>query len=108
MPDISLCRNVLCPSKDYCYRFTATPSELRQSYTEFTPEDGEDECSYFWPNGKDSEKCKRDGVKKDGEICSLDCCTYPNCVHDDYCKYCHQKDGVHKMSCPTMKIQINL
>lgn len=24
------------------------------------------------------------------------------------CKYCHQSDGNHKMSCPTMKIQIRL
>jgi hypothetical protein len=25
-----------------------------------------------------------------------------------FCKYCHQKNGVHKISCPTKKIQINL
>lgn len=24
------------------------------------------------------------------------------------CKYCHQGNGVHKMSCPTQKIQIRL
>ena len=24
------------------------------------------------------------------------------------CKYCHQSDGNHKMSCPTKKIQVNL
>jgi len=24
------------------------------------------------------------------------------------CKYCHLTDGNHKMSCPTMKIQVNL
>lgn len=24
------------------------------------------------------------------------------------CEYCHQIDGVHKVSCPTKKIQINL
>lgn len=24
------------------------------------------------------------------------------------CKYCHQLNGVHKISCPTHKIQINL
>jgi hypothetical protein len=28
--------------------------------------------------------------------------------HNGACKYCHQKDGVHKMSCPTTKIQVNL
>lgn len=24
------------------------------------------------------------------------------------CEYCHQTNGVHKISCPTKKIQINL
>ena len=28
--------------------------------------------------------------------------------HNGACKYCHQKDGVLKMSCPTTKIQVNL
>jgi hypothetical protein len=25
-----------------------------------------------------------------------------------FCKHCHQKKGIHKISCPTQKIQINL
>jgi hypothetical protein len=28
--------------------------------------------------------------------------------HNGTCKYCGQKDGVHKMGCETRKIQINL
>lgn len=24
------------------------------------------------------------------------------------CKYCHQLNGIHKMSCATLKIQVNL
>lgn len=28
--------------------------------------------------------------------------------HNGACKYCHQKDGNHKMSCATLKIQVNL
>jgi hypothetical protein len=28
--------------------------------------------------------------------------------HNGICKYCGQKDGVHKMGCETRKIQINL
>ena len=108
MPDISMCTNSFCLSKDYCYRFTAIPSKLWQSYADFNPKKGEDKCEDFWPNSKDSEKCKRNGVKKEGEICNLDQCNYPNCVKDDYCKYCHQINGVHKISCPTYKIQINL
>jgi hypothetical protein len=108
MPDISMCRNLHCPSKDYCHRFTATPSELWQSYANFGPEDDETSCSYFWPNGKDSNKCKHNGVKREGEICNLEQCNYPKCTQDDYCSKCGQTDAIHKMSCPTHKIQINL
>ena len=76
MPDISMCSNALCPSKEYCYRFTAIPTPKRQSYMGFAPEEGENECDHFYPNG--------------------------------ICKYCHQTDDKHKMSCPTQKIQINI
>lgn len=58
MPDISLCNNALCPSKDYCYRFTAKPNEFRQSYRKFTLESDEVSCSYFMPN----LKCKMCGL----------------------------------------------
>lgn len=36
MPDISMCDNRKCPSSKYCYRFTATPTQYRQSYADFT------------------------------------------------------------------------
>ncbi len=45
MPDISLCQNYSCPLKEKCYRFTAKPSEFRQSYGMFEYEDGN--CDYF-------------------------------------------------------------
>ena len=48
MPDISMCNNTECPSKDKCYRFRAVMSE-RQSMATFLVEDGEDKCLYFWP-----------------------------------------------------------
>jgi len=80
MPDIAMCSNTACPSNKYCYRFTATPSEFRQSYADFAPEDDEVNCSHFWSNGKDSNKCKRKGVKRDGEVCNFKDCTYPNCI----------------------------
>jgi hypothetical protein len=32
MPDITMCEGVDCPLKNDCYRFTASPSEFRQSY----------------------------------------------------------------------------
>jgi hypothetical protein len=106
MPDISMCVNGMCPSKDYCHRYTATPSEFRQSYGGFGPEDGEDKCDMFWPNSKDSTRCKLGGVKRDGEMCNLDYCTYPKCVQDSYCPKCHKVDGVHKMSCETRKVTV--
>jgi len=75
MADIAKCNDSLCPSKDYCHRFTA-PAGMYQSYGEFNREEDAYNCDMFWPNGK--------------------------------CKYCGLENGVHKMSCPIMKIQVNL
>lgn len=108
MADISKCNDALCPSSKYCYRFTAPASEFWQSYGGFKRKEDEDKCDMFYPNGNDSKKCKLNGVKREGEICNLDYCTYPKCVNDTYCPKCHQTDGVHKMGCETRKIQINL
>lgn len=47
MPDISMCRNFLCPSKDKCYRYRAIPCEFRQSYAGFKPEKNRKKCNYF-------------------------------------------------------------
>lgn len=47
MADITMCEGKNCPVKDKCYRFTATPSEYRQSY--FTnPPIKEGECNMYW------------------------------------------------------------
>lgn len=107
MSDIAKCNDNLCPSKDYCYRFTAT-NGMRQYFQEFNREEDADNCNFFYPNGKNSIRCKHNGVKSDGEICNLNYCTYPKCVQESYCKYCGQTDGVHKMGCETKKIQITL
>ena len=107
MPDISMCVDSLCPSKDYCHRFTAKPG-FYQSYGAFNRDYASDKCDMFYPNGVESTKCKLEGVKRDGEICNLDYCTYPKCVQSNYCPKCHQTDEVHKMGCETRKIQINL
>ena len=50
MPDISMCKNTNCKSKDKCYRFTVKPSEFRQSYAGFKPNKGEDKCDNFISN----------------------------------------------------------
>ena len=106
MPDISMCDNQSCPSNKYCYRFTAKPSEYRQSYADFSVEKDEMNCSYFWSNGVDSIKC--DNVHSEGNTCISNDCQYPKCVDETYCKSCGQINGVHKMSCSTQKTQINL
>jgi len=107
MADISKCNDSLCPSSKYCHRFTV-PAGMYQSWGSFNREEDAYNCDMFWSNGIDSNKCKLEGVKRDGEICNLDYCTYPKCVQSDYCEYCHKLEGEHKMSCPTRKIQINL
>ncbi|CAB4136126.1 hypothetical protein UFOVP299_16 [uncultured Caudovirales phage] len=107
MSDIAKCSDFLCPSSKYCHRFTA-PVGMLEYYQNFNREGDADNCNMFWSNGIDSNKCKLGGVKRDGEMCNLDYCTYPKCVQDDYCEYCHKTDSEHKMSCPTRKIQINL
>lgn len=59
MPDISMCEGRDCPQKSLCYRFTAKPSEFRQSYFVEPPNEGA-WCKYFWNNeghyGKEKEK----------------------------------------------------
>jgi hypothetical protein len=46
MPDISMCKNYLCPLSEKCYRFTAKPNPYMQSYAAFEPEE-DGTCLYF-------------------------------------------------------------
>lgn len=56
MPDISMCTGEGCPRKETCYRFTAKPSELRQSYFMKAPIKEDNTCEYYWPNENDRTK----------------------------------------------------
>jgi hypothetical protein len=76
MADISKCNDNLCPSKEYCYRFTVPASEIFQFYGIFNREQDADNCYMFYPNGK--------------------------------CRHCNLENDNHKISCPIMKIQVNL
>jgi hypothetical protein len=49
--DIAMCINKECPSKAYCYRYTAKANEYRQAYMDFKPATGQDKCEDFTPNG---------------------------------------------------------
>lgn len=50
MPDITMCLGEGCPQKDKCYRFTATPSEWRQSYFLGLPMKEDETCEHYWDN----------------------------------------------------------
>lgn len=47
MPDITMCLNEKCNSKEKCYRFLAEPDEY-QSYSLFENSFDGDKCVMFW------------------------------------------------------------
>ena len=47
MPDISMCRDKHCPIREGCYRYTAIPSEYRQSYADFAYNKELKKCEYY-------------------------------------------------------------
>lgn len=49
MPDIAMCLDSECPSREHCYRFTAKPDD-NQCYGEFW-RGNKDSCSDFMSNG---------------------------------------------------------
>jgi len=51
MPDITMCQNEECPSKEKCFRYTA-PASKYQSYTVFPVPEGKDKCEYFMEDYK--------------------------------------------------------
>ena len=46
MPDITMCKGELCKARKHCYRFTATPSEYRQSWF-MNPPGSDKKCEYY-------------------------------------------------------------
>lgn len=60
MVDISMCTNQDCPSKDTCYRFTASPNVWRQSYMEFKPEVDSNQCKYYSLDNRTNEEKELD------------------------------------------------
>ena len=73
MADIAKCNDSLCPSKDYCHRFTA-PAGMYQSYGEFNREEDANNCDMFWPNAKCRYCGLENGVHKMGcEIRKIQC-----------------------------------
>jgi hypothetical protein len=64
MADISKCTDHQCPSKDFCYRFTAPISEYRQAYGSFGREEDAYNCDMFWHNGVCKHCHQSDGNHK--------------------------------------------
>lgn len=54
-PDISMCLNKLCPSRENCYRFMATPTPNWQSYMAFKCSSRTGKCEYFWSLDKQNK-----------------------------------------------------
>ncbi len=54
MPDMALCQNQTCPSKEHCYRFTAQPS-CHQVYAKFHVQGKADRCEYYIPSKMEEE-----------------------------------------------------
>jgi hypothetical protein len=50
MPDVAMCKGQDCPRALNCYRFTAKPSEFRQSYFVKAPIKADGTCDYMYPN----------------------------------------------------------
>jgi len=60
MPDITMCSGEDCPKKESCYRFTATPTPLGQSYFLEPPYNKEkNECELYWRDVDKSNKNER-------------------------------------------------
>lgn len=56
MPDVALCRDYACPSRETCYRFLATPSPFMQTYASFGREEGAQKCGSYWPTTEKEAK----------------------------------------------------
>jgi hypothetical protein len=69
MSDIAKCLDSLCPSKEYCHRFTA-PVGMYQTYGVFNREEDAENCNMFWPNGI----CRYCGLKNDNHKISCATC----------------------------------
>jgi hypothetical protein len=70
MADISKCNDNLCPSKDYCYRFTAKSSTFWQTWGSFNREEDAENCDMFWANGK----CRHCNLENDNHRMSCPTC----------------------------------
>lgn len=62
MPDITMCANHVCPTKDTCYRHEATADSV-QSYAHFTFK-GDGSCEHYLDMGEYGEKGYKKATKE--------------------------------------------
>lgn len=51
MPDIAMCRDMNCPSRNTCYRFTAKPN-IFQPYQNWNRQEDQEKCPAWWDNNE--------------------------------------------------------
>ena len=56
MPDIAMCKDTRCKSKETCYRFKATPNKYRQAYINTNREEDAVNCNKYWEIIKEDDK----------------------------------------------------
>lgn len=54
MPDITMCHGDRCPRKESCYRHTAEPTPLRQSFFAVPPVKPDGSCDHYSPVDKEN------------------------------------------------------
>lgn len=52
MPDISMCTGENCPRKETCWRFTAPPTPIMQSYFQTPPISHDATCDWYWEDDR--------------------------------------------------------
>lgn len=55
MPDFAMCAGTAAVMCQTCYRATATPNLMRQSFFGAPPMK-DDECIYYWPDDRELER----------------------------------------------------
>lgn len=59
MPDITMCDGGACEAKHMCYRYTAKPNPMGQSFFIRPPfkmtESGTTQCMYLWPINQEKQ-----------------------------------------------------
>lgn len=59
MPDITMCKGTRCVLSTRCYRCTATPDDLFQSYFVEEPTTDGHMCAYYLPDHREEDDVEK-------------------------------------------------